>query len=514
MSGPRSRCSILWLAACVLLFWGLSISSARRKSATYDEPVYIVAGLSYLQLGDFTMKDDAPPLIGYLAGISPLAHGLAIPGGKLDFTDSFGNEYDFARQLLYGADADSILFWARMAILLPFSLLLCFSVWVWSGAMFGQVAACVATLLTAASPNIIAHARLVAADVPSAATMTFACYQLFLLMQQRTTRRAVAVGLAVGLALVTKFTALMLLPVLLVALALLAYRHEDARGRKLAGLALVIAAPILLITTVIYGSFDVTLYWRGVANIYRNIRSGYEWYYFGEFQRGGIWHYYFGTLAVKASIPLLLLGMSSLFLLRRRGCGLLAETVLLLPALLLLAAAANDAVSSGLRRVVFVLPVLAISGSRWAKGIDGPRSRAVLPLGLVLAWHLASCLLVWPHYLPYFNEIAGGRAGGHRLLDDSNLDWGQDLKALPAVLERYGIARVYLLYHGQASPEYHGIPAVRVSPPQLARPAPGCYAVSLHLLVRMQGTPSDWLAKYRPFDRAGTSILLFRMPQR
>lgn len=43
---------------------------------------------------------------------------------------------------------------------------------------------------------------------------------------------------------------------------------------------------------------------------------------------------------------------------------------------------------------------------------------------------------VYPHYLAYFNELAGGPRNGYQSLVDSNLDWGQDLKELrrPTVL--------------------------------------------------------------------------------
>lgn len=515
MSDERSAGSWLWFVACAALFLGLATSSAWRKSATFDEPVYIIAGLSYLDVGDFTMKDDAPPLVAYLAGLSPLAHGLRIPGGALAFRDSFANEYQFAARLLYGSgvDAESILFWSRMAILVPFGMLLLFAVSAWSRALFGPIAAGVATLLTATCPNLIAHARLVAADVPSAAAMTFACYQLFRLTQDPTTRRAIPVGLAVGLALITKFTSLVLLPVVAVVLALVAWRNKVVRGANLVRLVALIAVPIVVMTTAVHGSWDVTLYWDRVGNVYRNIRRDIDWFYLGELRPGGVWYYYFGALALKGSVPLLLLGLSSLFVLHRRGRGLLAETTLLLPVVVLLVAAAYDAASSGLRRVVFVLPVLAISGSRWAAGISSLRARAVLPIAALLAWHCGSSLWNWPHYIPYFNEIAGGRDNGHHYLDDSNIDWGQDLKALPAVLRRHGIERIYLLYHGQESPDYHRIPWTPVSPQQLARPTPGYYAISLHFLTRWQATPGGWLERFRPFDRAGTSILLFRIPQ-
>ena len=125
---PRApwRFALAWLALGATVFFAPAITSLARKSATFDEPVYVVAGLSYLTLGDFTMKDDAPPLVAYLAGLSPWAHGLRVPGAQLGFADGLYREYPFATRLLYrsGLDADRILFWSRLAVLLPFGLLL------------------------------------------------------------------------------------------------------------------------------------------------------------------------------------------------------------------------------------------------------------------------------------------------------------------------------------------------------------------------------------------------------
>ncbi|HXO42781.1 MAG TPA: glycosyltransferase family 39 protein, partial [Thermoanaerobaculia bacterium] len=62
---------------------------------------------------------------------------------------------------------------------------------------------------------------------------------------------------------------------------------------------------------------------------------------------------------------------------------------------------------------------------RAAAGWRAAAWQAVAAGGLV-AWLVASSFSVHPHYLAYFNELAGGPANGWRWLIDSNLDWGQD----------------------------------------------------------------------------------------
>ena len=84
-----------------------------------------------------------------------------------------------------------------------------------------------------------------------------------------------------------------------------------------------------------------------------------------------------------------------------------------------------------------------------------PAFVAVLALS---AWYGLSVGRVHPHYLAYFNEIAGGPEGGYRYLVDSNLDWGQDLKGLKTWTDANGVARIKLSYFGTADPEYYRIP--------------------------------------------------------
>jgi len=66
--------------------------------------------------------------------------------------------------------------------------------------------------------------------------------------------------------------------------------------------------------------------------------------------------------------------------------------------------------------------------------------------------------VVHPHYLAYFNELAGGPRGGTEILVDSNLDWGQDLPGLRQWLDEHHITEpIGLCYFGTADPLYHGI---------------------------------------------------------
>jgi Dolichyl-phosphate-mannose-protein mannosyltransferase len=62
--------------------------------------------------------------------------------------------------------------------------------------------------------------------------------------------------------------------------------------------------------------------------------------------------------------------------------------------------------------------------------------------GGLVAWLVASSFSVHPHYLAYFNELAGGPANGWRWLIDSNLDWGQDGERVRRLVAARGPGRV------------------------------------------------------------------------
>jgi len=247
-----------------------------------------------------------------------------------------------------------------------------------------------------------------------------------------------------------------------------------------------------------------------LTTIYRNVRPNYEWYVFGSFYPRGVLWYYPAVLAVKVTVPLLVLGFASFFAVRRVSCGLIAEVCLFAPAALLLLAAMDDAIPAGIRRVLPLIPVLAVSASRLVSpAAPFPWKRGAL--AALLLWHAATSLASWPHYIPYFNELAGGRENGPALLDDSNLDWGEDLAAVPAVIHSLGLGRIHLYYFGTADPGFYGIDAVQYPVVALAHAEPGVWAVSVHYLVRQQGVGLDWLRKRRPIAKAGTSIWFFRV---
>jgi len=138
-------------------------------------------------------------------------------------------------------------------------------------------------------------------------------------------------------------------------------------------------------------------------------------------------------------------------------------------------------------------------------------------------WYAVSVLRVHPHYLGYFNEVAGGPAQGWRYLVDSNVDWGQDLRALKGWTDAHGVTHLKLSYFGSADPLYYRIPCemlpskMHPDPDRIAHDIqPGeTVAVSATNLqgVYFEGPDRRLMNRLRaltPIDRVGYSIFIFR----
>jgi hypothetical protein len=178
----------------------------------------------------------------------------------------------------------------------------------------------------------------------------------------------------------------------------------------------------------------------------------------------------------------------------------------------------------GHRHLLPLYPFLFVAaGDAAARLAVWRRPTGAVLVGVLGLWYALGTLLVHPHHLAYFNEVAGGPANGWRQLVDSNLDWGQDLKRLRHWMDEHGVARVKLSYFGSADPAYYGIEADFLPGYMAPRPArvtreihPGdLVAVSA---TNLQGVYLDAgdrplverLRSLEPVGRVGFSIFVYR----
>jgi hypothetical protein len=116
--------------------------------------------------------------------------------------------------------------------------------------------------------------------------------------------------------------------------------------------------------------------------------------------------------------------------------------------------------------------------------------RAAALVGLALSFQVGEAIAIHPHYLAYFNRLAGGPRQGYRHLVDSSLDWGQDLPGLSRWLETNAAGTpVHLSYFGSGDPEHYAIEAELLpcyfyyrETPDTRPLRPGIYCISATML--------------------------------
>ncbi len=176
-------------------------------------------------------------------------------------------------------------------------------------------------------------------------------------------------------------------------------------------------------------------------------------YLLGEVTPRGRRTYFPVAFAVKTPLPTLLLlaaGAALLAVGRRRVRREAAPLAVGLATFSLLYAAAAlwGHLAIGYRHLVPLLAATFVTA-----GAAAPRTRrGAAAVAALVAWLVLGTLRAGTQQLPYFNELAGGAAGGHRLLADSNLDWGQDLLRLADWASAHPRQRLLLAQFGGGFP--------------------------------------------------------------
>lgn len=541
-----------------LLGCGLAASTWHVYGHTWDEPEHLAAGMSLLDTGRYDYDIQHPPIARLMLAVGPYlagarSQGKPPPDGKPE-----------GIAILYGSGHyDQFLTLARAGAL-PFLALLIVMTYLWGRAVLPPGGALLATLLAATTPVLIGHGALATLDVPSAATCLLAMYAIQRWLHSGRLMDALGLGLALGLAIGVKLSAIPFVGIGgLVLLGLHAW-SAPARGaarepvRRLQWAAGVVAATLVMfaVLTAAYGGRFVYLtdhahkfnqalgYLFGYVSgplhdpAYRffadvPVPAAFQWivggiqalvvhnngghlsYLFGEMKSDGWRYFYVVAMGVKTQLPLLLLGLVGLWRLGCRGFSERAAVPLALPLIfvaLFAFASFFSHINIGVRHLLVLYPLLAIGAAAllvevygWLRSTPGGARRVLVIAALTLAGSAEAWAVVapWPDYLPYFNLLA---PHPERVLVDSDLDWGQDFRRLTLRLRALKVPSVSLAYLGTADLKREDLPPyVLLGPDQRAT---GWIAVSqlarIHAPQRFR-----WLDAYTPRERVGASIELY-----
>jgi hypothetical protein len=544
-------------APVILLFFYLALDSLVGDSPTMDEQNHLARGLAFLRTGDAHFSLEHPPLVNALSAL-PL---LTLPGIRLptDHPSWQAPEgwYAFAEQLLwvYNDDVERMVFMARLPIVF-LTLGLGLIGYRFGRKLWGRVGALIVLIFLLFDPNLLAHGRYSTTDAGGTTFLFLAAYLLWRLWSKPTWRwrYLAAAGIGLGLALGSKLSNLVFVPVfaLLAILPLYGERWSwRGPGRRVVqyGAAIIISWFVLWalyafewgafrfqtegLATLNQWSGPLPTFLAGVEQILRVTGSGRMAFLLGEFSADGWWYYFPVAFGVKTPLLVILLFILAALLLvglrKTRGRAIFLVT----PALVFLLVSMQSGLNIGYRHLLPMLPFLytLAAGVTVLPGLASKPTRPVEhATRLALLGALLSILLIdivlHPHYLSYFNLAAGGPANGHRVLVDSNIDWGQDLKRLEAWISENDEDDIKLSWFGTADPAYYGIdydPLPGLThhfdlwwnvPFDTIDPEPGVYAISVSNLWELPLADKTVFPAFRerqPDDRVGYSILIYRV---
>ncbi|HEV8231395.1 MAG TPA: hypothetical protein VGQ75_03540, partial [Thermoanaerobaculia bacterium] len=273
-------------------------------------------------------------------------------------------------------------------------------------------------------------------------------------------------------------------------------------------------------------------YLGGLASVLRqNAVGGGVNYLFGRTSDRGFPSYFFVAFALKSTLAFLIVTALAVVLFLRKPRELGEEgRLFLLPVAVLFLASIGSAYNIGIRHMLPVYPFLALAGAavfaRFSLGMAGGRLPiAVAALAILPVLSAYELLRIHPHELSYFNALAGGPERGRRMLSDSNVDWGLDLKRLAAELSRRRVNDPTIVYFGgddvlyrTGVPDFAADPRVRgkliaISAFHLAAgPEFHDYHGAHSIAAKLRALRADIAARGRSVGRIGYSMYLFELP--
>ena len=545
------------------------VSNAAFRSLTNDEFIHIPSGHRYLVERDFTLNPEHPPLAKLLASLPLLLVSVqSLPSAERNNHAFAGFNVHYSSQFweLNISRWQQIVFWSRVPMVI-LTLALGVLIFISGKTFFGMRAALFSVALFTLEPTMLAHGWVVHTDIPAA----FA-YLLFFLILGRywlspTLGRAMWLGVATGVALLMKFSLVIVAPIFLGALVYGAVRRGSlgiSRARQIAQSILPAFCAGLIVNAAYFfqrpklvqqdaiwvlatagnpasgewllnmfnwGSKILpTYYLFGIYSVYIHNHQGHPASLLGDYGSSGWWYYFPAAFVLKTSLPFLLLTVAAVRW--ALWTALIKREKVLISILafvaLYLAMAMTSRINIGVRHLAPIFPFLFLLGGVFLDHFlkTSLAKRKTILVAFMLASMVFVAVRAYPDYLSFMNSLKLDKPAW-QLLSDSNVEWGQDTGAMARYVHAKGETTITAaLSAGWLKP--HGIHVVDYPPPDL-QSSPTRYvaigAASLNGssvredLKDATGAPLteeqrvNYFAKYRglaPEKVFGNSIYLYR----
>jgi len=552
-----------WLA-CILLLTGLQSArqfyAASEETPTWDEGLHIGTSLTFLRAGELRLDLEHPPLGRILNGLP-----LVLLGADPRLNEESWQKaqmVEHGQAVIYkqqGISAETVVLAARSATIL-LTAIMALAIAFWTRANFGPAAGLLAVFLFTLDPNISAHGRLVTTDFIGTFTFFLATIAFGRFLKTQKPLDLVWAGLALGAALSSKFSSVLLIPAFAILSAWHWYKTRQSIPRlflQAAGIAAIALTVVFTLygpeTTRVIGDVAAGrsvplqrvvhtgnpmsdfmafagrrlgvpshVYFTGLDHVAEHNRYGHDSYILGKTRTGrGVWYYFPFVFLVKTPLgALLLIALCLPLIFRAREPGMI---LLAVPLLVYWASCLTSGINIGVRHLLPVYPLTYIlAAALWtlyAKTLY--RRAAPILLAGCCTLVVYESARIFPYDLAFFNTAAGGPANGPNLLVDSNLDWGQDVLRMKRwLVQRNAVNDFCICFFGKVDFRYYGLPDKYLPTTEDVRAGmrPECRyaAISATPLMGVY-VPKDrysWVTSRPPIARVGWSIYLYDISDR
>jgi 4-amino-4-deoxy-L-arabinose transferase-like glycosyltransferase len=526
--------------------------------------------VSYLQKQDMRMNEEHPPLAKALAAVPLVLRGVRADYSSFSWTFSgsgvfkqFLGEWVFGHWLIARWNNPiATVFWARQPMLL-LTLVLGLILFLYGSRLGDPWGGLLCLCAFATMPVMLAFGPLVLTDMAIALFAVLTLWTFASMWQTPSRKTVLLFGLALGGALLSKFSAGLLFfcfPAFILSLrwrptpGLPAEKAELRAWRRLRWRSLFNG--ILVAALVVYAVYFVLswnepsdslsilghnplalllrrllmppwIYLRGLAIFAFTGKP--PAYLLGHTYPHGVWFFFPVLFLLKSPLAFLLLllltlvvGLAAKF--RPVRLALIPEGMELhwravwIFLVVFTAACILSRFQFSIRHFSVSLALLILLLAPLPRALNQlrssgwPAARAGLWLTAALALaSIATAVRAYPNYLPFLNSLSGGRPG-YLLVTDSNLDWNQGLLEVENFVRQRGLTHVYVDGYGFYDPAVY-VPEATLWNCQKAVPEDGGQWAFVSANLIQESHNCLWLLPLPHETLAGGSMYAFQLPR-
>jgi dolichyl-phosphate-mannose-protein mannosyltransferase len=548
-------------AGLLIIMFFLAGGAALHESATVDEVAHVGAGLSYLQRLDLRLNPEHPPLGKALAAIP-----LAIRGAHADYSSSawklsadffsaYGAQWIFGDAVLGRWNGwEPTLMWARFPMLI-LTLLLGWFVYRYGIRLGGHWGGLLCLTAYATTPAFLVFGPLVITDLPVTLFSVIALWQLGEIWAAPSAKKALLFGLAVGASLLSKFTGLLLIPVILVLFVQTRFWPTSSqptengqrkawrrarwrcvlRGALLAALFVYVFYFILswnqpndalnrvgngpLAPLIRRPLMPLWLYCRGLLLML--LTGSRPTYLFGHPYPHGVPYYFPIVFALKSTLGflvLLLLAAIVHIISRTRRIPVIPDQVrphwrvLVIGLFVFLTVCLLSRLDISIRHFMIPIALLILMLAPLPRMVSALPERSLLQATTVVL--AVSCvvpvLLAYPYFFPFVNSLAYGHPV-YYLVNDSNVSWNEGLPAVARFVRQQRMTEIELDWASLSDPALV-VPEAQIWDCQVPTDRDAGHWVAVSAVSILENHNCGYLQRYPHRQLADGAFYAFKLP--